>query len=126
MREGCSTRVAQPVAELSNPEAAVCPTSRTPGAGRGTHPGGSLMGVWADMRGRGLDPNNGHGWGGKSRCLRDIKEVETAGAGDTHGGSYERSPLFFQILLEKKKKCFCFHFSGDGEFLAYLCHLFYN
>ena len=83
------------------------------------------MGVWADMRGRGLDPNNGHGWGGKSRCLRDIKEVETAGAGDTHGGSYERSPLFFQILLEKKK-CFCFHFSGDGEFLAYLCHLFYN
>ena len=49
-KEGCSTRVAQPVIEFSSPEAAVCPTSRISDAGRGTHLGGSLMGVWADMR----------------------------------------------------------------------------
>ena len=50
-KEGRSTRVAQPVVEFSNPEAAVCPTLRILDAGRGTHLGGSLMGVWADMRG---------------------------------------------------------------------------
>ena len=36
-KEGCSPRVAQPVVEFSNPEAAVCPTLRISDAGRGTH-----------------------------------------------------------------------------------------